>query len=65
MADKTVDLDAALDAFNAIVAAEQAASQEATARRLAEECGVSLAEAVLALQTCQWSVTRARKRLSP
>lgn len=55
--------DAALTAFNAQVETEQRASQEATARALADECGVSFAEAWAVLRACQGSVTRARKRL--
>ena len=68
MADSTVDpLDAALDAFNAQVEAEQEATRHWTAFDLMVEFaprGVTTVEARATLERCQWSVTKARKRLA-
>ena len=67
MGDDTVDpLDAALDAFNAQVEAEQEAARHWLAFDLMVEFaprGVTTAEARAMLERCQWSVTKARKRL--
>ena len=64
MADDT--LDAALADFNAQVEAEQEAAHHWTAFDLMTEFaprGVTYADARATLERCQWSVTRARKRL--
>ena len=63
MADDTVDLDEALARFNAQVDAEQEAAHHWTAFDLAAECGVTTPQARAMLERCQWSVTRARRRL--
>ena len=63
MADETVSLDNALAAFNAQVDAEQEAAHHWTAFDLAAECAVGYNQARAALEACQWSVTKARKRL--
>lgn len=66
MDDNTGGLDAALDAFNAQVEAEQEAARHWTAFDLMSELaprGVTYAEARAALEESQWSVTQARKRL--
>ena len=68
MADSTVDpLDLALAAFNAQVEAEQEAARHWLAFDLMVEFvprGVTTAEARAMLERCQWSVTKARKRLA-
>lgn len=59
-------LDAALAAFNAQVEAEQDAAHHWTAFDLMVELaprGVTTPQARAMLERCQWSVTRARKRL--
>ena len=66
MADETVDLDVALEAFNSQVEAEQENRRHWTAFDLMSEYatrGVTYAEARAALEACQWSVTKARRRL--
>ena len=68
MGDSTVDpLDAALDAFNAQVEAEQEAACHWLAFDLMVEFaprGVTTVEARATLERCEWSVTKARKRLA-
>lgn len=59
-------LDAALTAFNAQVEAEQDAAHHWAAFDLMAELaphGVTTPQARAMLERCQWSVTRARRRL--
>lgn len=56
-------LDAALDKFNALVGQDQIALQARVANDLAHELGVPTWEAWRTLDACQWSVTKARRKL--
>lgn len=63
MADETLD---PIERFNAQVEAEQESARHWTAFDLMSELaahGVTYAQARAALERCQWSVTRARKKL--
>lgn len=53
MADETVDLDVALEAFNQQVEAEQEAARHWTAFDLAVDCAVGYNQARDALEACQ------------